>query len=158
LDGERGPYEKLERELTRVFDRDPNSFVRRMAEEKDARHARFGDTVYLLEPNVKNGEGGYRDLLVGLWAAKARVSERDFQELVTLGQASDRQVRALVEARRFFLTLRIAAHLHAGRKADRLTFEIQEAIAPDLFPDAVEPGEDAEVKPAVAPAVELLMQ
>jgi len=158
LDGDRGPFEKLKRELTRVFDRDPNQFVRKMAEEKDGRHARFGDTVYLLEPNLKNGEGGYRDLLVGLWAAKARFHVRDFQELVTLGQASERQVRALVEARRFFLTLRIAAHLHAGRKADRLTFEIQEAIAPGLFPDAVEPGEEAEVRPAVAPAVEALMQ
>src|SRR6185369_5909599 len=130
LDGDREPFDKLERELSKVFDRDPNQFVRKMAEEKDGRHARFGDTVYLLEPNLKNGEGGYRDLLVGLWAAKARFRVRDFHELVTLGQASERQVRALTEARRFFLTVRIASHLAAGRKADRLTFEIQEAIAP----------------------------
>jgi [protein-PII] uridylyltransferase len=158
LDGDRAPFEKLQHEIPKIFDRDSNGFVRKMAEEKDDRHARFGDTVYLLEPNLKNGEGGYRDLLVGLWAAKARFHVRDFQDLVTLGQASDRQVRALVEARRFFLTLRIAAHLAAGRKADRLTFEVQEAIAPGLFPDAVEPSDDAEVKPAVAPAVEALMQ
>jgi [protein-PII] uridylyltransferase len=116
LDGDRGPYDKLQREIPKLFDRDPNKFVRRMAEEKDGRHARFGDTVYLLEPNVKNGEGGYRDLLVGLWAAKARFRVNDFQDLVTLGQASERQVRALVEARRFFLTLRTASHLAAGRK------------------------------------------
>src|SRR5262249_45009506 len=95
---------------------------------------------------------------VGLWAIKARFRVRDFPELVRLGQASERQVRALVEARRFFLALRIAAHLHAGRKGDRLTFELQEAIAPALFPDARGPGEEAEGRPAVAPAVEALMQ
>jgi [protein-PII] uridylyltransferase len=158
LDGDRGPYEKLEREMPKLFDRYPNTLVQKLVAEKDARHARFGDTVYLLEPNVKNGEGGYRDLLVGYWAAKARFRIRDFPDLVMMGQASERQVRALVEARRLFLTLRIAAHLAAGRKADRLTFEIQETIAPGLFPDAIDPGEGAEVRPAVAPAVEALMQ
>jgi [protein-PII] uridylyltransferase len=158
LDGDRGPWEKLEREIPKLFGRDPNKFVRRLKEEKEGRHARFGDTVYLLEPNLKNGEGGYRDLMVGLWAVRARFGVRDFPELVAQGQASERQARALMEARRFFLTVRIAAHLAAGRKADRLTFEIQEAIAPQLFPKVREPGEDAEVKPAVAPAVEALMQ
>jgi [protein-PII] uridylyltransferase len=158
LDGDRAVFEKLEREIPRLLERDPNGFVKRLGDEKDERHARFGDTVYLLEPNVKNGQGGYRDLLVGLWAAKARFRVRDFADLVTAGQASERQVRALVEARRFFLTLRIAAHLHAGRKADRLTFEIQEAIAPALCPEARPPGADAAIQPAVAPAVEMLMQ
>jgi [protein-PII] uridylyltransferase len=158
LDGDRALFEKLEREVPRVFDRDPNGFVRRVADEKGERHTRFGDTVYLLEPNVKNGEGGYRDLLVGLWAAKARFKVRDFPDLCMAGQASERQVKALVEARRFFLQLRVAAHLHARRKADRLTFEVQEAVAPQLFPEARDPGEDAQIRPAVAPAVEALMQ
>jgi [protein-PII] uridylyltransferase len=161
LDGDRALYERLEREVPRLFDRDPNDLPRRLAREKDDRHARFGDTVYLLEPNVKNGEGGYRDLLVGLWAAKARWRTRDFPDLMTLGQASQRQVQALVEARRFFLQLRHAAHLHARRKADRLTFEMQEAIAPALMGEVDERTvavAGGEVRPAVAPAVEALMQ
>src|SRR5439155_535668 len=70
LDGDAELYGKLEREVPRQFDRDPNAFVRRLTQEKQERHARFGDTVFLLEPNLKNGEGGYRDLLTGLWAAK----------------------------------------------------------------------------------------
>jgi [protein-PII] uridylyltransferase len=161
LDGDRAIYDKLEREIPRQFDRDPNGFVRRVASEKSERHARFGDTVFLLEPNVKNGEGGYRDLLTGFWAARARFRARDFGELVTMGQASQRQAQALVEARRFYLRVRTAAHLHAGRKQDRLTFETQEAIAPLLCADVsrleMAVGDDR-VEPAVAPAVEALMQ
>ncbi len=91
LDGDRAHFQRLEREAPRVFDRDVNAFVRRLAGEKAERHARFGDTVFLLEPNVKNGEGGYRDLLTGLWAAKARFRVRDFPDLVTVGQGSPRQ-------------------------------------------------------------------
>jgi [protein-PII] uridylyltransferase len=161
LDGDRALYDKLEREIPRQFDRDPNGFVRRVAQEKSERHARFGDTVFLLEPNVKNGEGGYRDLLTGWWAAKARFRVRDFGDLVTLGQASARQAEALVEARSFYLRLRTAAHLHAGRKQDRLTFETQEAIAPLLCADVTQPSlavGDDRIEPAVAPAVEALMQ
>ena len=162
LDGDRAIYDKLEREIPRQFDRDLNGFVRRVAAEKAERHARFGDTVFLLEPNVKNGEGGYRDLLTGLWAAKARFRVRDFPDLVTAGQASPRQVQALVEARRFFLQIRTASHLHAKRKNDRLTFEAQEAIAPQLFGEVrAQPvllSDGHTIEPAVAPAVEQLMQ
>jgi [protein-PII] uridylyltransferase len=160
LDGDRAIYDKLEREIPRQFDRDVNGFVRRLTTEKTERHGRFGDTVFLLEPNVKNGEGGYRDLLTGLWAAKARFRARDFGDLVTMGHATARQAQALVEARRFYLRLRTAAHLHAGRKQDRLTFETQEAIGPQLAERAVvrAPNSPLPVEPAVAPSVESLMQ
>ncbi|HZS38739.1 MAG TPA: [protein-PII] uridylyltransferase [Polyangia bacterium] len=161
LDGERGPFEKLERAAPRVFERDLNGFVRRVAAEKAERHARFGDTVYLLEPNLKNGEGGYRDLLIGYWAAKARFRVHDFADLTRVGQASPRQVQSLVEARRFYLQVRTSMHLQARRKADRLTFEVQEAIAPVLCPEPMrEPREldGGKVEPAVAPQVEALMQ
>src|SRR5207245_945098 len=53
LSGERAPFERLAGKARRWFDRDPNAFVRRMAQEKTERHARFGDTVFLLEPNLK---------------------------------------------------------------------------------------------------------
>jgi [protein-PII] uridylyltransferase len=160
LDGDPGLWAELTRAVPRLFERDVNEIVGKLKREKDDRHARFGDTVYLLEPNLKNGQGGYRDLLVGLWAAKARFRVKDFHELVTLGQASERQVQALVAARRFFLEIRTAAHFAAKRKQDRLTFEAQESIAPRLFPhpapspDAVKWG----VESAVEPSVEALMQ
>jgi [protein-PII] uridylyltransferase len=157
LDGDRALWEKFTREVPRLFDRDVNGVVKRMSQEKDERHARFGDTVYLLEPNVKNGQGGYRDLLVGLWAAKARFRVRDFADLVTAGQASPRQVQALTDARRFFLEVRTAAHFARKRKEDRLTFEVQEAVAPRLFPHP-RPQHHEGVESAVEPSVEALMQ
>jgi [protein-PII] uridylyltransferase len=160
LDGDPGIWADFTKAVGRLFERDINEVVGKLKREKDDRHARFGDTVYLLEPNLKNGQGGYRDLLVGLWAAKARFRVKDFADLVTLGQASERQVQALVAARSFFLKIRTAAHLQARRKQDRLTFESQEAIAPLLYPhpapspDAVKWG----VESAVEPSVEALMQ
>lgn len=157
LAGERALWERLQSAIPRLCERDGNELVRRLRRERDERHARFGDTVYLLEPNVKNGQGGYRDLLVGLWAAKARFGVRDFDDLVASGQASPRQVQSLVAARRFFLQLRTAAHLFARRQQDRLTFEVQEAIAPRLFPDP-RPSQHAGVESAVEPSVEALMQ
>jgi [protein-PII] uridylyltransferase len=157
LDGDRPLWDRFCREVPRLFDRDINDVVNRLGKEKSERHARFGDTVYLLEPNVKNGQGAYRDLLVGLWAAKARFRVRDFPDLVTAGQASPRQVAALTTARRFFLEVRTAAHFAVKRKQDRLTFEIQEAIAPRLFPDP-RPSHPAGVESAVEPSVEALMQ
>lgn len=155
----------------RLTEREAISLARWLADDKLARHAKFGDTVFLLEPNVKNGEGAYRDLLAAWWAAKARFGVRDFGDLVGIGQATARQADALVAARRFFLQVRTAAHLYAKRRQDRLTFEVQEAIAPELaahddgvapirprHADALLPGKGGEVKPAVAPAVESLMQ
>ena len=157
LDGDRTIWEKFTREVPRLFDRDVNGVVKRLSQEMRERHARFGDTVYLLEPNVKNGQGGYRDLLVGSWAAKARFRVRDFPDLVTAGQASPRQVQALVDARRFYLEVRTAAHFAAKRKQDRLTFEAQEAIGPRLFPHP-RPKHHEGVESAVEPSVEALMQ
>jgi [protein-PII] uridylyltransferase len=154
------------------------TLVRRLVEEKARRHARFGDTLYLLEPDMKNGQGAYRDLLVALWAAKARFQVGDFSDLLALGQATERQVAELQAARNFFLRLRTAAHLYARRRQDRLNFEVQEAIAPALLaaqgerPDHPSgpgagpgplPSAPAEmlgesVRPGVAPAVEALMR
>ena len=157
LDGSAAIWEHFTKQVPRLFDRDVNALVKRLSKEKDERHARFGDTVYLLEPNVKNGQGAYRDLLVGLWTAKARFRVRDFPDLVTAGQASPRQVQALVDARRFYLEIRTAAHFARKRKEDRLTFEVQEAIAPRLFPHP-RPSHHEGVESAVEPSVEALMQ
>jgi [protein-PII] uridylyltransferase len=159
LDGDRRIWERLLRERDkRLSEREAARLTQALVDEKSGRHARFGDTVYLLEPNLKNGEGGYRDLLVALWAAKARFHVADFADLLTLGQATARQVAALVEAREFFLRVRTAAHLHARRRQDRLSFEVQEAVAPALMPIPVEHATRSGIRPAVAPAVEALMQ
>jgi [protein-PII] uridylyltransferase len=137
----------------------PNQFVAKLASERERRHDRFGDSLYLLEPNLKQGIGALRDLSTSVWAARARWAVGELGELVAKGQMSARQAGLLREALDFLLRLRSLVQLHAGRASDQLTFEIQEAIAPRLYPQAQAPDSGrAGVKPAVAPAVEALMR
>ncbi len=143
----------LPRELHRAGE---NAFVDRLRGEMHARHSRFGDSIYLLEPNLKLGHGALRDLSLGLWAARARWGTRDLAGLLAHGHASPRQVALLAAALDFFLALRARLHLETRRRQDQLTFELQEALAPRLHPRAR--TADGDVRPAVAPAVEALMQ
>lgn len=133
-----------------------NDFVKRLAEEKRRRHDKFGDSLYLLEPNLKQGIGALRDLATALWAAAARWNVDDIPALVQMGHLSARQAAVLSDARTFLLRLRSLVHLAAGRATDQLTFEIQEALGPLMFPNATLP--EGDVRPAVAPAIEALMR
>jgi [protein-PII] uridylyltransferase len=142
-----------------------NEFVGQLAAEKLKRHDRFGDSLYLLEPNLKQGIGALRDLATALWAASARWQppfvapgspQALIDGLVNMGHLTGRQAAVLHGARDFLLKLRALVQLVVGRRHDQLTFEIQEAIAPRLFPDATAPSGD--IRPAVAPAVEALMR
>ncbi len=158
LGGDATLARELPMEIVRALARrgDPNAFVKRLIEEKQARHARFGDSLFLLEPNLKHGKGALRDLATGLWAARARWRVKDFGDLLPLGQASARQVAVLTTARDFLLRVRAAAQLAHKRRQDQLTFELQEELAPRFYPDARPAAGD--VRPAVAPAVEELMR
>jgi [protein-PII] uridylyltransferase len=152
----------------------PNALINALAAEQQARHARFGASLYLLEPNLKQGIGGLRDLSTALWCAQIRWqpprptepprdapgAERRVGDLVTRGHLTPRQAQVVLGARDFQLRIRALVQLTARRRFDQLTFEIQEAIAPELYPDASARDGDAqgEVRPAVAPAVEALMR
>jgi len=141
----------------------PNEFVAALAAEKLRRHDKFGDSLYLLEPNLKQGIGALRDLATALWAAAARWqpprvpggSPRELiDSLVQLGHLTSRQGAVLHGGRDFLVKIRALVQLVVGRRTDQLTFEVQEAIAPKLYPDAT----NGSVRSAVAPAVEALMR
>jgi [protein-PII] uridylyltransferase len=147
----------------------PNELIAALAVEKKGRHDRFGASLYLLEPNLKQGIGALRDLSTALWAAAIRwhpprpeASEDPpgaralIDNLVAMGHLTRRQAQVLAGARDFLLHLRALIQLTARRRFDQLTFEIQEAIAPALYPDA-RPHE-GDIRSAVAPAVEALMR
>ena len=68
-------------------------FVARLRAEQKERHSRFGDTIFLLEPDLKNGPGGLRDLCVGRWAAQARFGTCDPKQLLELGVMTGRLAR-----------------------------------------------------------------
>jgi [protein-PII] uridylyltransferase len=105
------------------------AFIARLDAEVAERHQRFGASVYLLEPDVKNGAGGLRDLDVALWAARARWRVKGISDLVRLGVLVAREANEINVASDFLWTVRNHLHHHAGRRSDRLTFEEQETIA-----------------------------
>ena len=116
-------------------------FFDRLEGEAKARHGRFGDSIYLLEPDIKNGEGALRDLDGARWAARARYrvghdTGRDplgvWGELTRLGVLLAREARWLAEAEEFLWQVRNRLHRRAGRKSDRLGFAEQEALASSM--------------------------
>ncbi|HEY0713740.1 MAG TPA: hypothetical protein VGF45_13765, partial [Polyangia bacterium] len=133
----------------------PGSFVARLQEEQTKRHSRFGDTIFLLEPDLKSGPGGIRDLCAGRWAASARFGTGEPFALREMGHMYPRQALAFETARDWLLQLRIALHLEAGRRQDQLRFDHQERIAPKLYRDVQRDSADS--RSHVAPAVEALM-
>jgi len=104
-------------------------FMERLQEEVAERHGRFGGSVYLLEPDVKNGAGGLRDLDIARWAAKARYGVSELSDLVRLGVLVAREAEEFSEASEMLWRIRNLLHAHAGRRSDRLTFDEQESIA-----------------------------
>ncbi len=104
-------------------------FAERLREEVEKRHERFGDSVYLLEPDVKNGAGSLRDLDVLRWAAQARYGAGEIGGLVRVGALVPREAVELGEAEEQLWQIRHLLHAHAGRRSDRLTFDEQESIA-----------------------------
>lgn len=104
----------------------------RLAAEVERRHERFGDSVYLLEPDVKNGAGGLRDLDIFRWAAAARFGGGELSNLVRVGALVPREAKEVAEAQERLWSIRHLLHAHAGRRSDRLTFDEQELIARGL--------------------------
>ena len=129
--GDRGLAEALRRrcEETIFAHSELRSFLARLEDEVAHRHGRFGGSVYLLEPDVKNGEGGLRDLDVARWAAKARFGVGEPDELVRVGALVPREATEILEASEMLWRIRNLLHAHAGRRSDRLSFDEQEAIA-----------------------------
>jgi [protein-PII] uridylyltransferase len=156
LAGNEGMYHALVAGgLREFFGPSGTDFLGALREERAVRHRKFGETIYRLEPNIKLGKGGLRDLTTGLWAAKAALGVVDLSQLAP-GGATTRQVRALLEAEEFLRRVRLAMHVHAGRPQDHLLFELQEALGPKLFPEEEVFGVKRRTS-AVEPAVERLM-
>lgn len=126
-----------EKMLARAFDGifGPSSiqgFLDRLTARTEERHERYGDSVYLLEPDVKHGAGGLRDLDIIHWVARARWRVRELSDLVKHGVLVPRQYQAIDDAARQLWRIRNLLHLHAGRRSDRLSFDRQEQLAMDL--------------------------
>src|SRR5690606_29565356 len=93
------------------------------------RHEQFGDSVYLLEPDLKYGKGGLRDLDLALWAARARFGESAISELSKLKLITSEMEEQTERAVDFLWTERNHQHLSSVRKAHRLTYSEQDRLA-----------------------------
>src|SRR6516164_877411 len=121
-------------ELKRRFDADivrgsAAEFVEAKLAERDARHRRLGDSRYQLEPNIKEGKGGLRDLHTLFWIAKYIYRIDDVGKLVERGVLSAEESQRFDHAQRFLWTVRCHLHYLTGRPEERLTFDLQTEIA-----------------------------
>ena len=127
----------LYRDFAAAMDRDvlkrgnDRFFAEKLAENAE-RHARYGDSVYLLEPQLKEGEGGLRDLHTAMWLAKVKFKTNSLTELVQKSVITEREREEVEAARDFLFRVRNALHFLSGKHQDQLTFEFQERIAADL--------------------------
>ncbi len=104
-------------------------FINQLEADGKKRHSKFGDSVYLLEPDIKNGTGGLRDLDAALWAARARFGTSKLSELYDMGLITEKMQQDAERALDFLWTVRNHLHKMSGRKMDRLTFTEQERVA-----------------------------
>ncbi len=104
-------------------------FVEAKLNERNERHAKLGEPRYVLEPNVKDGKGGLRDLHTLYWIAKYIYGVSDVGELVALGQLSADAAQRFAKAQQFLWTVRCHIHFLTGRADDRLSFELQSDLA-----------------------------
>jgi len=110
----------------------PRDYFLAKREELESRHRRFGDTSDNLEPDLKDGPGGLRDLHTLGWMALRAFGVSDLEALVSLGQLGPDEAAALVRERRSLARLRFGLHLVAGRAEERLRFDYQKALAQRL--------------------------
>ena len=129
--------EKLAREFRRQFRskcvrRYEREYVEMRMHDQAARHKKFGDSVYLQEPNLKNGCGGLRDYQNLLWMTYFREGLLSTNQLVGKDWLSESDQRRIEKAYDFLLRLRTALHYETGRATDILHLNLQEQIAKRL--------------------------
>ena len=105
------------------------SFVDAKLKERDARVRRAGNSRYLVEPNVKDGKGGLRDLNTLFWVAKYVYRTGDLDELVTAGLFTAEEARLFERCEEFLWRVRCHLHFASGRAEERLTFDNQRIVA-----------------------------
>jgi [protein-PII] uridylyltransferase len=106
-----------------------DEFFRAKRKEQLQRHHRYHDTAYNLEPNVKGGPGGLRDIQIIGWVAKRHFGAETLDELVSHGFLTRKELRRLRGGQAFLWTVRFALHVFTGRREDRLLFDHQTRIA-----------------------------
>ena len=133
LAGDAELFHALSRAVRERLIPDPARFVAEQRRAMALRHERFGESLYLLQPDLKEGAGGLRDYHTALWVTRAADAQvREPADWLHAGLLSESELRELQEALDFLWQVRNQLHRISGRRADRLTFELQEQLARDF--------------------------
>lgn len=128
--GDTDLYEEASRRFkTEVQADTARTFIAEKLAERDLRHKKMGDTRYVVEPNVKEGKGGLRDLHALFWIGKYIYDVQRAAELVGVGLFTKAEYRLFHRADNFLQAVRCHLHSITGRAEDRLTFDVQREIA-----------------------------
>lgn len=111
----------------------PERFISRLILAQQERHTQFGDSLYLLQPNIKEGAGGLRDYHTCYWAMQASESSaRGKNDFLHLGLLTEEEADLFFGALDFLWRVRNELHLVVGREHDQMSFELQEQVAQTL--------------------------
>ncbi|MET0240443.1 MAG: [protein-PII] uridylyltransferase [Sphingobium sp.] len=128
--GDRGVFDECMRRFhADVVADTARAFVGEKLAEREARHSRLGDSRYVVEPNIKEGKGGLRDLHTLFWIGKYVNRVGSVAELVNVGLLTAKELRDFEKAENFLWAVRCHMHIIARRAEDRLTFDLQMEVA-----------------------------
>ena len=131
--GDKGLFETLQKRFdAEIVAKTAPEFVAAKLAEREARVRRAGASRYLVEPNVKEGKGGLRDLNTLFWISKYVYRVRSAHELVAAGVFSPREFALFRRCEEFLWSVRCRLHFLAGRAEERLSFDVQRPIARQL--------------------------
>ncbi|WP_373635819.1 [protein-PII] uridylyltransferase [Yoonia sp. SS1-5] len=133
LAGDAGLAKRLGQKLwDELFKDTASEFIEAKLEERATRHRKQGGQRYVVEPNVKEGKGGLRDLQSLFWISKYVHGVKDAADLVGLGVFTPEEFDTFVTAEDFLWAVRCHLHLIAGRATDQLTFDLQVEVASSM--------------------------
>jgi [protein-PII] uridylyltransferase len=128
--GEHALFDDLRKTFwTEIAANTGQEFVEAKLGERDLRHMRQGESRYLVEPNIKDGKGGLRDLQTLYWIGKYLYRTDDAADLVNHAVFTEDEYKLFVEAEAFLWEVRCHLHWAVGRAEERLSFDIQPELA-----------------------------
>ena len=130
LCGSAGLFKEFqERFWSKVCRRGIEKYIQAKLQERAGEYARYGSTVYLLEPDVKKSKGGLRDLNLLIWVSAVRHATASLDELLKMGLLTQKEYGMFLSAQDFLWRVRAELHFHAGRSQDILSFDEQIRLA-----------------------------